>query len=354
MTTIGNILLFVATLIYCTLLSAVLGKEPPRGGDAAMGYAWGVIIINIAFLICMLLVCIAISWKDGFNWISPNKGPRYLLVFFGILAAVITTGLSSLFKYEPGPVSSVLRSFSVFVPILVPLVLIVAAIILLNPGIRSSVPVAFYKWPLVLVFLLGIIGIASATGDWIKESSRNEAARMKRTLEEHDENNQRMMDEIDSCDITKNMVFLLVFTDGYKDAEVKDRAVAKVKTNPNWQQELVRLLNTDWAPEAFNFLASNKVDSAEMFIEPVRKGILIQARLIRERIRQSSHTAHFYADQFSWEVERVLRTIEQFGGKGTDYRPVVKEIRAALDEPSEFEKPVFNCMAPLDKWIKEH
>jgi hypothetical protein len=49
-----------------------------------------------------------------------------------------------------------------------------------------------------------------------------------------------------------------------------------------------------------------------------------------------------------------MRTIEKFEGRGKDYLPAVKEIRAALNEPSEFKKPEFNCIPYLDRWIKEH
>jgi hypothetical protein len=57
---------------------------------------------------------------------------------------------------------------------------------------------------------------------------------------------------------------------------------------------------------------------------------------------------------FNWDVERILRTVEKYDGKGYDYLPAMKEVRAALDEPSEMEKPAFDCTPALDKWIREH
>ena len=169
-----------------------------------------------------------------------------------------------------------------------------------------------------------------------------------------DENHQRILNEIDTCDVMKNMVFILVSTDSNQDRDIRERAVAKVKTHPQWQQELIRLLQTDWAPEAFNFLASNDVDDPLLFGEPVKAGILIQARLIRESIRNSSHSSHFYPGRFGWEVERAVRTADKFKNQGVDLRPAVQELRAALDEPSEYEKPVFTCIKILDKWLKEN
>ncbi len=79
-----------------------------------------------------------------------------------------------------------------------------------------------------------------------------------------------------------------------------------------------------------------------------------QAELIRQSIRDASPPHHLYADQFCWEIDHVIRTVDRFQSKEIDYLPAMKEMRAALDEPWEFDKPDFSCKRILDKWIKEH
>ena len=297
MAIIGNFILIVASILYFSLISALYLKNPPRGGDAAMGYFWGIIIINLAFFVCMALVTVIIGFKGGLEWISPNKLTRYLFAGFGLLVISIASALFGLFKYENGPVPFLFRFFSTFGPALIPFVLIVAAVVLLNSQLRMQVPVVVYKWPLILISLIGLFSIVSGLGSLISESINREAVRQESTIKQHNENNIRMMQDIDSFDVMNNLAYLLVFTDGYKDAEVKDKAVTKVKTHPNWQNEIVGFLKNENAPDAFNFLASNDVDSIELFIEPVRTGIIMQAKLIRENIKRCSHIAHFYPGQ---------------------------------------------------------
>jgi uncharacterized protein YlxP (DUF503 family) len=354
MTLTGNLLLCIAAVFYFLLQNALFGKEPPRAGDAAVGYVWSILIINLVFIICMISVCCIIGSKGSFSWVSSTPSARFFLTAAGLLASLITIATSSLFKYENGPGLGLIKWLASFVPTLLPLVLLVTAFILLNNTIRLQVPVAIYKWPLLLTLVIGIAGTGSALQLFIADSMRNQQAVRQRMIEDDLKNHNRMLSEIDSCDVTKDMVFILVFTDANQDKEVRERAVAKVKTNPEWQQEIIARLKNDWAPEAFNFLASNNVDDPQQFAEPVKEGILIQARLIRESIRKTSHPSHFYQGQFSWEVERVLRTAERFKNMNTDYLPAIKAVRAALDEPSEFEKPVFECRAMLDEWINKH
>ena len=319
-----------------------------------MGYAWGMIILNLIFAIIMILVSLIIGHKGGFEWVAQTSSSRFWLVAIGLLGAVITTGLSGLFRFENGPVPYMIRATSSFGPVLIPLVLIVSGFILLNTGLKTSVPLPVYKWPLVIVSIFGVVGVASAIIGEIAISQKNRAAVMKDNIAFNDSNHERILSEIDSCDVTKNLVFILVYTGDNQDSDIKHKAVAKVKTHPEWEQELIRLLQTDWAAEPLQFLAFNDVNNPALFLDPVRLGVINQARLMRERINRCSHPSHFYPDMFSWEVERVLRTVDRFEGRGMDYLPAVKEVRAALDEPSPFDKPEFNCLPELDKWIKKH
>jgi hypothetical protein len=354
MTFIGNILIIISTFIYLALVSALFGKEPPRGGDGVVGYYWGIIYLNVAFFVCMCMVTFIIGYKGGFTWISPGRLTRVVIISTGLLSAIITSALSGLFKYEKGPVPALLKFFSGFVPILIPLLLLVAAIILLNRPIQVSVPVAVYKWPLLIVFATGIVGVAAAAQGYIKDSVSKQQARVADMIKRQDDNHQRMLNDIDSCDVSKNIVFILVLTDANHDKEVKEKAVAKIKTNPLWQQELIVKLQNDWAPQVFTFLASNDVDDPKLFAAPVKEGILIQAKLIRESIRRSSHPSDFYPELFLWEIDRVLRTADKFSNMGVDYRSAVKELRAALDEPSDYKKPLLQCVPLLDEWVKQH
>ncbi len=297
----------------------------------------------------MAVVVVAISGKGGFDWVSPSWGFRSMVLGVGLVSIVFTTAMCLFLKNEAGFSSPIVRLLSGILPLLIPVALIVSGAILLNDGLRQTVPDSVYKIPLIAVFCLGILGAGGALIAWMIQSNKNAMRQIEETMERQDQNEKRMLAEVDSCDVSKNMVFILVLTDANHDQNLREKAVAKIKTNPKWQQELIRLLECDWAPQAFTFLASNEVDDKNLFLEPIRKGVLNQAKLMRQTIRKSSYLYH---DIFVWEVDRVLRTIARFEGMGVDYLPEVREIRAALDEPFDGEKMKLDCTATLDNWIK--
>ncbi len=350
MVILGNILLTLSALISALIFSTVYGKAP-RGADG--GYPLSVVLLYLVFWVCMAIAAIIIAVKGGFDWVSPNRTTRNLLVGLGLLMAVFTAALSALFKYEAGPVPALFKTFSSFAPALIPLLMIAAGFVLLNSGIREAVPAGLYKWPLLLVFALGALGTAAGLFTWLAAQSEKTANAIESKAADEARHNAEFMREIDSCDVTKNMVRILAFTDANHDAALRAHALAKIKSNPDWQEVLVYWLENKGALECFTFLASNEVDDKAMFLQPIDTGLRSVADWIRRSIRDEEHAHDLYPERFSYEVERMLRTVDKFEGLGHDYRPAVRELRAALDEPTALAKVQFKCAGMLDAWLKK-
>lgn len=353
MSIIGNIILGIAAFILFTLVNSFYSKPMP-GGDAGVGYAWGIIMLNLGFVITMGIVALIIGWKGGFEWVSSTKSTRTLYVTVSVLAALLFAGLSGLFKGESGHLPAPVSLLVSIAYLLVPVLMIVVSAILLNDDLRANVPLFVYKWASVFIAVLSLIGLSSFLMVQMASSVKNQAAMMKSRMNDMDENDLRILGEIDSCDVINSMGSILVFTGDNQPDKIRLAAVAKIKTNPDWEKTLLGYFETDWAPEVFQFLASNDVDNPSLFEEPVQKGILIEARLFRERIRRCSHPSHFYPGMFDWDVERAIRTVDKFQSKEIDYLPAMKDLRASMDEPSELDKPKFRAAEWLDKWIKSH
>lgn len=246
----------------------------------------------------------------------------------------------------PGLLDKIMKA----TPLLAILSVLASALLLLNEPLRTNLPPIVWRLPTFTAIGFGIL----AMGIIMAAKVRNTAAMARAATESQDSFLQGQLNYVDTTDVMKDMVFLLVYTDANQKKILRNKAIAKIKSRPDWQEELVRRLQNDWAPEAFTFLASNEVEDKAMFAEPIRQGVLIQARLVRENIRQCRDKYSLYEGKFTWEVERVLRTVDKFQGMGTDYRPAVQELRKAFDEPVSFEKPELAAKSILDKWLKKY
>lgn len=344
---LGNFFLAVAALVFLMMCNLIFFTKMP-GGDAGVGYAWSLIMGIGAFSICLAIVTAIIGSQGGFSWVGSPGGQRTMFVLGGLLLILVGNGFFMMGE-NPSDMPAVLRPILKGIPTILPPLLLVGAAILLN-GKQAAVPAIAYKLPIYAGLFVGIV----AVGILLMANAQRSAAILQDRSDFNDRTHQNHLDNIDSTDVMTNGVFLYVLTDANHDKIVRERALAKIKSRPDWQEEIVRRLQNDWAPEAFNFLASNEVDDTTLFPEAVRQGVLIQARLVQEDIRKCRDKYDLYEGRFTWEVERVLRTVDKFQGMGVDYRPAVQELRNALDERTSFEKPKLAGKGILDKWLKKH
>ncbi len=343
----GNFFLAMAALAFLLVCNLLYFTKMP-GGDAGVGYAWSLLLSVAGFSVCLAIVTAIVGWQGGFGWVAVSGSQRFLLVSGGLILILIGNGFFMMGEY-PADLPVVLRQIVRLVPAVLPPILLIGAGVLLNAK-PTAIPAPVYKLPIYTGLFFGLLAIGTIM---VARAQRTSALLLSRA-ESIDKIHQDQLNQIDSTDVSKDLIFLLVYTYANHPKDVREKALAKIKSRFDWQEELVRRLQSDWAAEVFTFLASNEVDDKTMFTEPVRQGVFIQARLIRESIRNCHSHYDLYAGRFSWEVERVLRTIDKFEGMGVDYRPAVQELRRALDEPTSFEKPKLTATATLDKWLRKH
>ncbi len=346
MTVLGNLFLGIAALISLLILNLIYGTHN-RGGDAGVGYAWALIMSVGTFIVCMGIVAISIGVKGGYAWVGTPGSGRTMWVLGGFALAMLGVFFISMGE-GMGGAPKLLYHIMKVAPLLAIVSVLASALLLLNEPLRTGLPPLAWRLPTFVAIGFGVVSL----GFIVVAKAQVSADIARAAAESKDSFYQSQLDNIDSTDLMKDGVFLYVYTDANQKKALREKALAKIKTRPDWQEELGRRLQNDWAPEAFTFLASNDVDDKTLFPEAVRQGVLIQAKLIRENIRNCRDKYDLYEGKFTWEVDRVLRTVDKFQGQGVDYRPAVQELRNALDERTNFEKPRLPAKDMLDKWLK--
>lgn len=320
-----------------------LQKMP--GGDAGVGYAWVMLLLIAAFWVCMALVTCVIGFGGGFAWLSLGRfGSGGMLVLgFWVLVLGSTLGMEA----SLGGIRWLAPANAVAMA----LVLVATFAVLLNENLKMSVSPALLKWGLSVVLGVNVLmiatmifgSLASRVGVFLPSSGG-----------ELDNFQLGILDQIDRCDASKGITSLFIFSANNQPRQIQEKAVLKIKSKPDWQEDLYKTLEGDGADEAFYFILSNEVDDKPRFAKGVYQGVLSQARVIRARLRRSSHPSHVYEGQFGFEIERSLKAVEKFKDLGVDFKPAVQELRAALDEPIAYDNPNLTCKKVLDKWLKKH
>lgn len=339
MSMFGNLCLVGTALCLMGLFKlAVLQKAP--GGDAAVGHAWAIVVLCLGLLIAAGLTTLAVGLRGGFDRFGHSAAAR-TLVGLGWFAL---TALGFYLLSDPGTfLPKVLRVAASFV---LPVLVLAWAALHLNDGLARTLPagaatvLTFAVIALSCLPLVGM-GVGSVARTWSGFAQRGEL----------DNFQQGIVQQIDAADVQAGIGALLVHTPEGRHPVIRERALAKIKSRADWQDEMVRLLRTDAAPEVLGFLSANEVDSPAMFAAALPDGLLQQAEAIRRRIRNCNHPSHLYAGMFHAEVHRALEVANLYPAKGAEVRAAVQAMRRAFDEPTPYPRPVFAAVELIDRWL---
>ena len=304
-------------------------------------YRWPGFPGVLAFLFCLAIVSAIILKQGGYDWMGlpTDKMAMYFVLGF-LLILVGSRYMTANHEF------AFIKLLSGSMHVLIPIMLLVSAGGLLNLNYANISP-HLYKTPIyasliavaasIVIIFLGKLILVGAyyLGGNVSQNS----------------DTQRKIWEIEAVDKMATMD-LLYYAHPYHPKNVRRKALSKIKSRRDWQEQLVLGLQSEKAPEVFSFLAYNEVKDKTLFPQAVRQGILMGAKILREDIRQCPDANSLKQGWYSEVVQNVLLTVAKFEGMGVDYRPAVQELGNALDEPTSFEKQELQAKGFLSEWLK--
>lgn len=344
MQAIGNTFLLLSLIAGGFLFNlAFLTKSP--GGDAGVGQAYATFYTFAALWICITLLACIIGFTKGYQWLSLGRfaSAGMLVVCFFIMVLGANLGLEASFKS--------IRFIGLLSAVATPIVLMAASAVLLNENIKMVVPASLVKWGLGSI--LGLNSLVLATMFlgmvWLNISAFTSGSNGKLSDFE-----LGILNRIDTCDVSKGIASLLIYSGDNQPRQIQEKTVAKIKSKPNWQEDILKALEDNNADDAFRFLLSNEVEDKHRFAKGVYKGVLSEARMIRDRTHRCWHQSQVYDGMFGTEVRRTLKTVEKFKDLGIDFKPAMQDLRASLDEPNPYGNLDVSSKKALDKWLKKY
>ncbi|WP_428656825.1 hypothetical protein [Runella sp.] len=348
MNIIGNLALILTTLCYFGLAS--MAGKPIPGGDRGMGHGLALFFLFIGLTIGLIVITVIIFLKDGFEWVSNSSTLRNSLIVVGISSLLVMAFYTAMGEGGAPWIVKFLGKYTI-VWLIPPF--LVGGFMLLNTSLQAYVPSAVWQWPFKSIAFVSVLCCVLMVGEWLIRIPINIVQRGNARKAYDDTRRQEFLAQIERNNPGTEMVLILGFTTKYQDKEVREAALDKIKSNPQWQEYLTDRLQTPWAEEIFRFLADNDVENRQLFVEPIKAGILMMAEKFKDSMART-HT--FHEGQFYWETEAILQTVAKFQDFGVDYVPAIRKLRKALDTPLKSYQQAANlrCIPLLDAWLKKH
>lgn len=349
-----NLFLAAAALVVSPVFTSFFHSKVSTSNDqGASGYMLIlVVILHLLFLALISVAAWSIQRRGGFEWIAQKPLIQMVLLGVGILSMIAASAISVMFWINSSPTSTPLTNIMRYAPSCVLILMVGTGFILNNPGLSSIVPAGLYKIPLFIFSAGSFVGLAWSASIAVLTPTKGFEASI-RDYEKAPSVIQNHINEINEADAKTDLVRLLEFSKGLYPEEVRQKAIDKIQSDSSWQSRLIEILEGENAFLTFGLLADLKIDSVEHFLTPTNTGILSTADWIRA-FNQGTSRSGYYADQHLDLVAHILQTADRLEGKGVNYLPAIKAVRAALDEPVGGEVKHFDADNILDQWIARH
>lgn len=350
MSLFGNLCLAGSVLCLLGLFNLAFVQRAP-GGDAGVGHAWLTFMLIGVLLVCAALTTVAVGLRGGFERFGQSTGARALVgVAWFALAAWGMYHFASPGTYLP----LVVRMAGTFA---LPVLMLAWAAVHLNDGLGRQLPAGTATALTLAVAALACLPLASMVVGSVVGSVMGSAARHVAGFTQPAELgsfDQGLVQQIEATNAQEGIVGLLVHTPKGRHPVIRERALAKIKSRIDWQEELARLLQTQAASEVLAFLASNEVADHALFAAAMPQGLAQVAIEIRRSIHLSNHPSNLYAGMKSTEVRLALEVASVYQARGVDLRAAVQEMKRAFDEPTPYDKPTFSAVAGIDRWLAKN
>lgn len=326
---ISNILIIFSLITY-GLLANFLSKPAP-GGDYGVGHSFVYLIYGAGFVISTGLLAWSMHANHCFDWVLNY---RKLIVFVGWIAFVTMTFWT--LGYH--------KAF-----ILLHLLIFGFCIYLINAQQTEGFPPAWAKTAIKVAFtitLLIAVGIWGALGKARFMNSISTAQWKIASLFNYNKDYQATLDKITNHNDT-TINWLLEFSEPKMDKKLRENAVAKIKSYPNWEEQMISILTkkdlaTKWAYDddsyyVYGFLDGNSVEHPEKFIAPIKYSLEVFAIRAENDLADS-----FKRELWSLNLESFCRVLEsQFKGYSHEFKPGMLKLQQvlAVDYPERAHEP---------------
>ncbi|GAB3692260.1 hypothetical protein GCM10027592_11030 [Spirosoma flavus] len=335
-------------------------SRPNLAGDNAMGYGLGIAFFGLVFTLSSLALTIVASLNGGFTWISQEPSTRVMLVGLAWLTMAITTFFCVVFKWEwhgDGTYPQFLHWIAVHQGMLwVPLPWLLMCLFALNPGWQASLSGSTLKIPFWVGLAVTVLYSGGLLIGYFRDSAQEAEARMAAQTEDEKRWHQIRLDEIAAHKPSDSIFGLLKYSSPGQDEDVKQAALAKIKSHADWEAQLLKLLeNKYYCHEVYYFLNGNPVDHPDQFIQPLQQSVTILSERFKAEIVDSNNLQSWNFDMYG--IEHLLQAIDgQFKDRVDDLYPSVVQLKNALNTPppERFKNVRFTASAVIEQWLRTH
>lgn len=349
MTLLADVCLGLALLLWAVPVPLLL-REAPRANDG--GLVWGAVFAALP-LWGLLWVALAIATARGaLDWVVRARGAQHALLALACAALAVVTVLAIVGRWEPAAqLPWATRPLSGWGAIALPAAALAFAAAALHPGLAAAVPPAAVRVPFAAAALTGLLAGAGLVVEAVQSAAAREAARAAELAERDSERDREILARVRSLEPEDGFAELLGFANRFEQPAIREEAIARARRHPRFDAALLEVLRGGLAEKGLVWIDAVEVADPAAVAPAARDAI----RVLAASARRERQRAHFLrGDELDWDTRLAVSAADRLAGRGVDFAPALRELRAAMDEPRPGQPVRMRAADVLDRWLAEH
>lgn len=275
-------------------------------------------LIPLWLLLMVALLCVTAS--GGFDWVPVGRRALSGLTVAATLALAVVSFMLIGMYIRPGFTPRFLYYPPLFLVLLGTMVLVVAS---LNPQLGVSLRLVRLPWTIVAG--LSLVGCVGVGGYWLATTGVGSLANMavrRFTMP----SSQETLAQVSALDPQADFPDLLRWTARNASREIREAAIARLRSNPDYLERLATELETGYVEPAVGFLHSATLTPAEQarLAGPARTAM---QRWVSRIPAPNYTTKEHLRNLRDWGTEMFRVIPGKFAGTGVDFTAVIADFR---------------------------
>ena len=349
MSILGHLCLLLAALVYLIpWLGLQLGQA--RGNDAGAGLLWASVWFGLPMGALLTGAWMVVVTRGGMDWLAHERGLQYLAILLAGLGFTVVVTMASALRLEPSSqIPWAMRPLVPWAAWVLPAALILAAALALN-GLSHAAAQASVRGIWLTTTALSALVALGLVMEMAQSQQVQRQQQLQRQSAEQDRRDRQTHDEVARMRLPDHLSQLLNHSNVYENPAVRALALQKLAEHPDLTAAVARELTGGRAYAAIIYLQGNDPPHPEQLDPAIAIGI---ERIAAELALDIERTHTLYAEQGETEVLRILDVLKRYPRGHSDYRPAMRRLRAALDDPRQNQVPL-KARALLDRWLAAH
>ncbi|MEO6244136.1 MAG: hypothetical protein ABIQ12_01765 [Opitutaceae bacterium] len=326
--TTGNICVALAALIFLLPLQHLL-SDYARKHLSNSEWVTPALTILIPLWLGLMVALLCATASGGFDWLRLGRPALYTLTVAATLAlAAVSFVLIGLY-IRPGITPSAIYSPPLY---LVHFATMLVVVLSVNPRLTLGFSPQVIRLPWSIFAGLSLVAGVGFGGYWLVHTGVGTMAGIAHRLRHPGPSSQEILAKIATLDPQTDFGDLIGRANQYESREVREAATARLRSNPNFVEQLSTALKTGPIEPAVEFLYSATLSPAEQ-TRLAGPALTAMHRWVGHAPAANYTTKENLQRLRGWGTGMFRVLSEKFAATDIDFAPVIADFREKVDAP---------------------